>query len=92
MKISGYCSVNNRKGLNQCLCIKTLLAMAPLIYTFSILCCVNITSSLNLSYLNIVLQSTDEIVDKVLQSADGETTCEDFISLVQTWLTKIQVC
>ncbi|KAF2588777.1 hypothetical protein F2Q70_00041388 [Brassica cretica] len=34
--------------------------------------------------------STDEIVDKVLQSADGETTCDDFISLVQTWLTKIQ--
>ncbi|ESQ46281.1 hypothetical protein EUTSA_v10000109mg [Eutrema salsugineum] len=34
--------------------------------------------------------STDEIVDKVLRSADGKTTCEDFVSLVQTWLTKIQ--
>jgi len=38
------------------------------------------------------LQSTDEIVDKVLRSADGKTTCEDFVSHVQTWLKKIQVC
>lgn len=37
------------------------------------------------------MQSTDEIVDKVLKSADGKTTCDDFASLVQTWLTKIQV-
>jgi len=36
------------------------------------------------------LQSTDEIVDKVLRSADGKTTCEDFVSHVQTWLKKIQ--
>ncbi|CAN8284026.1 unnamed protein product [Cochlearia groenlandica] len=34
--------------------------------------------------------STDEIVDKVLRSADGETTCEDFVSHVQKWLAKIQ--
>jgi nicotinate phosphoribosyltransferase len=34
--------------------------------------------------------STDEIVDKVLRSADGKTTCEDFVSHVQTWLKKIQ--
>ncbi|XP_023640792.1 nicotinate phosphoribosyltransferase 2 [Capsella rubella] len=34
--------------------------------------------------------STDEIVDKVLHSSDGKTTCEDFVSHVQTWLKKIQ--
>ncbi|KMS95402.1 hypothetical protein BVRB_008600 [Beta vulgaris subsp. vulgaris] len=34
--------------------------------------------------------SLDEIVEKSLQSADGSTSCEDFVSLVQTWLNKIQ--
>ncbi|KAL9241574.1 hypothetical protein vseg_015672 [Gypsophila vaccaria] len=34
--------------------------------------------------------SLDEIVDKSLQSADGSTSCGDFISLAQTWLAKIQ--
>lgn len=34
--------------------------------------------------------SPDEIVDKSLRSSDGSTTCEDFISLVQSWLSKIQ--
>lgn len=34
--------------------------------------------------------SPDEIVDKSLRNADGSTTCEDFVSLVQTWLNKIQ--
>lgn len=34
--------------------------------------------------------SPDEIVDKSLQSADGLRRCDDFVSLVQTWLIKIQ--
>ncbi|KAL5752985.1 hypothetical protein ACOSP7_023164 [Xanthoceras sorbifolium] len=34
--------------------------------------------------------SPDEIVEKSLQSSDGSYTCEDFVSLVQTWLNKIQ--
>ncbi|XP_010548416.1 PREDICTED: nicotinate phosphoribosyltransferase 1 [Tarenaya hassleriana] len=34
--------------------------------------------------------SLDEIVDKALHSSDGKSTCEDFVALVQTWLTKIQ--
>ncbi|KAK7252824.1 hypothetical protein RIF29_37044 [Crotalaria pallida] len=34
--------------------------------------------------------SIDEIVDKSLRRKDGSSTCEDFVSLVQTWLSKIQ--
>ncbi|OIV94727.1 hypothetical protein TanjilG_06190 [Lupinus angustifolius] len=34
--------------------------------------------------------SLDEIVDKSLCREDGSSTCEDFVSLVQTWLSKIQ--
>uniref|UniRef100_A0A2P2LWC1 nicotinate phosphoribosyltransferase n=1 Tax=Rhizophora mucronata TaxID=61149 RepID=A0A2P2LWC1_RHIMU len=34
--------------------------------------------------------SPDELVEKSLQSADGSSSCEDFFSLVQTWLSKIQ--
>ncbi|XP_057493500.1 nicotinate phosphoribosyltransferase 1-like isoform X2 [Actinidia eriantha] len=34
--------------------------------------------------------SPDEIMDKSLQSRDGSSTCEDFVSLVQTWLRKIK--
>lgn len=34
--------------------------------------------------------SLDEIVEKSLQSRDGSSTCEDFVSLVQTWLSKIK--
>ncbi|XP_050206744.1 nicotinate phosphoribosyltransferase 1-like [Mercurialis annua] len=34
--------------------------------------------------------SLDEIVDKSLQSSDGSSSCEDFVGLVQTWLSKIQ--
>ncbi|KAI9165967.1 hypothetical protein LWI28_023827 [Acer negundo] len=34
--------------------------------------------------------SPDEIVEKSLRSSDGSHTCEDFVSLVQTWLNKIQ--
>ncbi|ONM11380.1 Nicotinate phosphoribosyltransferase 2 [Zea mays] len=33
----------------------------------------------------------DEITDKTLTSSDGSNTCEDFISLVQNWLIRIQV-
>ncbi|OIW20844.1 hypothetical protein TanjilG_24332 [Lupinus angustifolius] len=32
----------------------------------------------------------DEILDKSLRRKDGSSTCEDFVSLVQTWLSKIQ--
>ncbi|XP_038987860.1 nicotinate phosphoribosyltransferase 2-like isoform X2 [Phoenix dactylifera] len=32
----------------------------------------------------------DEIIGKALQSHDGSSTCEDFVSLVQAWLGKIQ--
>ncbi|GFY93799.1 nicotinate phosphoribosyltransferase 1 [Actinidia rufa] len=34
--------------------------------------------------------SPDEILDKSLPSRDGSSTCEDFVSLVQTWLNKIK--
>ncbi|KAJ8642496.1 hypothetical protein MRB53_004244 [Persea americana] len=34
--------------------------------------------------------SPDEIVEKALRSSDGSVTCEDFVSLVQSWLNKIQ--
>ncbi|KAG8642636.1 nicotinate phosphoribosyltransferase 2 isoform X3 [Manihot esculenta] len=34
--------------------------------------------------------SLDEIVEKSLRSSDGSSSCEDFVSLVQTWLNKIQ--
>ncbi|CAL5326242.1 unnamed protein product [Camellia sinensis] len=36
------------------------------------------------------LQSPDEIVEKSLKSHDGSSTCEDFVSLAQTWLSKIK--
>ncbi|CAO1941313.1 unnamed protein product, partial [Urochloa humidicola] len=32
----------------------------------------------------------DEITDKALTSSDGSNKCEDFVSLVKNWLTKIQ--
>ncbi|KAI8029273.1 Nicotinate phosphoribosyltransferase 1 [Camellia lanceoleosa] len=34
--------------------------------------------------------SPDEIMEKSLQTRDGSSTCEDFVSLVQTWLSKIK--
>ncbi|XP_057491764.1 nicotinate phosphoribosyltransferase 2-like [Actinidia eriantha] len=34
--------------------------------------------------------SLDEIMEKSLQSSDGSSTCEDFVSLVQAWLSKIK--
>ncbi|KAI4327436.1 hypothetical protein L6164_019897 [Bauhinia variegata] len=34
--------------------------------------------------------SLDEIIDKSLRRKDGSSKCEDFVSLVQTWLGKIQ--
>ncbi|CAB4317782.1 unnamed protein product [Prunus armeniaca] len=34
--------------------------------------------------------SPDEIIDKSLRSSDSQSTCEDFVSLAQTWLSKIQ--
>ncbi|KAG0452367.1 hypothetical protein HPP92_025031 [Vanilla planifolia] len=33
----------------------------------------------------------DEILDKTLCSCDGSSICKDFVSLVQSWLSKIQV-
>ncbi|KAI7998852.1 Nicotinate phosphoribosyltransferase 2 [Camellia lanceoleosa] len=35
--------------------------------------------------------SPDEIMEKSLQTRDGSSTCEDFVSLVQTWLSKIKL-
>jgi len=35
-------------------------------------------------------QSLDEIPDKALRSKDGSRVCQDFVSLVQEWLQKIQ--
>uniref|UniRef100_M8CQK8 nicotinate phosphoribosyltransferase n=1 Tax=Aegilops tauschii TaxID=37682 RepID=M8CQK8_AEGTA len=32
----------------------------------------------------------DEIIDKALSSSDGSNKCEDFVSLVENWLVKIQ--
>ncbi|KAL7193251.1 hypothetical protein ACSBR2_024962 [Camellia fascicularis] len=34
--------------------------------------------------------SPDEIVEKSLKIHDGSSTCEDFVSLAQTWLSKIK--
>lgn len=34
--------------------------------------------------------SLDEIIEKSLQRQDGSSTCEDFVSLAQSWLSKIQ--
>ncbi|KAK7251030.1 hypothetical protein RIF29_33894 [Crotalaria pallida] len=34
--------------------------------------------------------SLDEIIDKSLRRKDGSSTCEDFVTLVQTWLSKTQ--
>lgn len=34
--------------------------------------------------------SPDEIIDKSLQSCDGSNACEDFVSSVQTWLSKLK--
>ncbi|KAL2504923.1 Nicotinate phosphoribosyltransferase 1 [Abeliophyllum distichum] len=34
--------------------------------------------------------SPDEIIDKSLQSCDGSNVCEDFVGLVQTWLSKLK--
>lgn len=47
--------------------------------------------SYSLSHLYNDLQSPDEIIDKSLRSSDSQSTCEDFVSLAQTWLSKIQV-
>ncbi|XP_027345083.1 nicotinate phosphoribosyltransferase 2-like isoform X2 [Abrus precatorius] len=35
--------------------------------------------------------SLDEITDKSLRRKDGSSTCDDFVSLVQIWLSKIQL-
>ncbi|KAK9166295.1 hypothetical protein Scep_001486 [Stephania cephalantha] len=35
--------------------------------------------------------SPDEIIDKALPYSDGSGICEDFVSLVRTWLHKIQL-
>lgn len=37
------------------------------------------------------MQSPDEIIEKSLQHRDGSSVCEDFVSLVQTWLNKLKV-
>ncbi|GFP88222.1 nicotinate phosphoribosyltransferase [Phtheirospermum japonicum] len=34
--------------------------------------------------------STDEITEKSLKSSDGSKVCEDFVSLVQAWLSKLK--
>lgn len=34
--------------------------------------------------------SANEIVGRALKSRDGSSTCTDFVSLVQTWLSKLQ--
>ncbi|XP_009760672.1 nicotinate phosphoribosyltransferase 2-like isoform X1 [Nicotiana sylvestris] len=34
--------------------------------------------------------SPDEIIEKSLQHRDGSSVCEDFVSLVQTWLNKLK--
>ncbi|KAL9326940.1 hypothetical protein ACSQ67_007585 [Phaseolus vulgaris] len=38
------------------------------------------------SYMNL-----DEITDKSLRRKDGSSTCDDFVIVVQTWLSKIQL-
>jgi len=39
---------------------------------------------------SILLQGLHEITDKALTSSDSSNKCEDFVSLVQNWLIKIQ--
>ncbi|XP_020590361.1 nicotinate phosphoribosyltransferase 1-like isoform X3 [Phalaenopsis equestris] len=34
--------------------------------------------------------SPNEIINRELQSHDGSSTCQDFVNLVQTWLSKLQ--
>ncbi|GFP80694.1 nicotinate phosphoribosyltransferase [Phtheirospermum japonicum] len=38
----------------------------------------------------VILQSTDEITEKSLKSSDGSIVCEDFVSMVQAWLSKLK--
>ena len=40
---------------------------------------------------SILLQGLHEITDKALASSDSSNRCEDFVSLVQNWLIRIQV-
>ncbi|MED6149774.1 Nicotinate phosphoribosyltransferase 2 [Stylosanthes scabra] len=42
------------------------------------------------SYCSNMNMSLDEIIDKSLRRKDSSSTCEDFVSLVQAWLNKIQ--
>lgn len=37
------------------------------------------------------MQSPDEITEKSLKSSDDSNVCEDFVSLVQAWLSKLKV-
>jgi hypothetical protein len=62
-------------------------------YNMFVVCelCLPSCMSYSLSDLFSNLQSPDEIIDKSLHSSDGSSICEDFVSLVQTWLSKIQV-
>jgi len=39
---------------------------------------------------SILLQGLHEITDKALASSDSSNRCEDFVSLVQNWLIRIQ--
>lgn len=41
--------------------------------------------------LLMVFQGLDEIIDKSVVTHDGSRTCNDFVSLVRSWLSKIQV-
>ena len=43
------------------------------------------------SFLCTFVQNLDEISDKSLRRKDGSSTCDDFVIVVQTWLSKIQV-
>ncbi|KAA3461356.1 nicotinate phosphoribosyltransferase 2-like isoform X1 [Gossypium australe] len=47
-------------------------------------------SSFMVDYSNFNLQSPDEILERSLCSSDGSSTCEDFVTLVHSWLSKIQ--
>ncbi|OEL28932.1 Nicotinate phosphoribosyltransferase 1 [Dichanthelium oligosanthes] len=40
--------------------------------------------------VNVEGAGLDEITDKTLTSSDGSNKCEDFVSLVQNWLIRIQ--
>ncbi|URD84528.1 Nicotinate phosphoribosyltransferase (NAPRTase) family [Musa troglodytarum] len=60
----------------------------PVAHVLVVLCLKN--AGLGLFWMKPQAQGPDEITDKALRRCDGSSTCQDFVSLVQSWLSKIQ--